>query len=153
MALRQLHSDGLGWLFLRVVSFAAVVPFLMRLRLPLMNRLLERRIASAVAAGGDSDQPEEIVRCVESALALGSPFVRSGCLTRGLTLYYFLRRTGLAVTLCFGARSKDGQLREAPGHCWVEKEGEPFLERGNPYEYSVPILSLPADLPKPAEKQ
>lgn len=122
------------------------VPGLMRLRLPVLNSLMERRIASAMAAGGDSNSPAEIVRCVESAIAVGSPFVRSGCLIRCLTLYYFLRRTGLAVTLCFGARLRNGQLTPEPGHCWLEKGGKPFLERGNPYDYSVTILTLPSQL-------
>jgi len=151
MAIRGLCSPGVGWLSLRVFSFAVAVPILMRLRLPVLNRLLERRIARAVAAGGDSNGVEEILRSVESVLTAGSPLVCSGCLTRALTLYYFLRRTGLAVTLRFGARHRNGQLTEEAGHCWLEKGGEPFLERGNPYEYSVVIHSLPS-APKPAHK-
>lgn len=141
MALRQVGSSGLWWLFLRVVSFSAAVPVLMRLKLPLLDRLLERRFASATAAGGDANGPEEIVRCVDSALAVGAPLVRPGCLTRGLTLYYFLRRAGLEVTLCFGVRWRNGEIA---GHCWLEKGGEPFLERGSPERYAVPIYSLPA---------
>jgi hypothetical protein len=128
-----------------------VVPGLMRLKLPALNCLLERRIASAVAAGSDSKGLQEIVRCVDSAIAIGSPLVRGGCLTRNLTLYYFLRRTGLPVMLCFGARSRDGQLVEEAGHCWLEKDGQPFLERGDPYEYSVPIMILPFQFTEPAK--
>ncbi len=151
MALRQLRSLGLGWFFLRVVFFAAAVPLLMRLKLPVLHSLLERRIAAAAKAGGDANGVGEIVRCVESALAVGPPLVHPGCLTRGLTLYYFLRRAGLDVTLCFGARWRDGQLTEEAGHCWLEKGGVPFLESGNPRQYSVPIYRLPAPPPRPAE--
>jgi Transglutaminase-like superfamily len=150
IALRQLRSAGLGWYFLRVACFAAAVPILMRLKLPVLHRLLERRIASAAGAEGDSHGPGEIVRCVESALTVGTPLVRPGCLTRGLTLYYFLRRAGVDVTLRFGARWRNGELMEEAGHCWLEKGGAPFLENGNPYRYSVPIYSLPATCPQPA---
>ena len=150
MALRQLHSPGLGWYFLRVACFAAAVPILMRLKLPVLHRLLERRIASAAGSEGDSPGPGEILRCVESALTVGAPLVRPGCLTRGLTLYYFLRCAGVDVTLRFGARRRNGELMEEAGHCWLERGGEPFLENGNPYRYSVPIYSLPAARPQPA---
>ena len=150
MALRQLRSPGLAWYFLRVACFAAAVPILMRLKLPVLHRLLERRIASAAGAGGDSQGPGEIVRCVESALTVGAPLVRPGCLTRGLTLYYFLRRAGVDVTLRFGARRRNGELTEEAGHCWLEQGGEPFLESGNPHQYFVPIYSLPATRPQPA---
>ncbi|MGO9202505.1 MAG: lasso peptide biosynthesis B2 protein [Limisphaerales bacterium] len=152
LALRQLRSpgSGSGWLFLRVLAFAAAVPVLMRLKLPVLNRLLERRIASAAGAGGDANGPGQIVRCLDSALAVGAPLVRPGCLTRGLTLYYFLRRAGLDVMLCFGVRWKNGELI---GHCWLEKGGEPFLEGGSLDRYAAPIYSLPATEPKPADKR
>ena len=150
-ALREVRRCGLGWLFLRVASFAAAAPMFMRLKLPVLNRLLERRIASAAGTDGESNRPGEIVRCVESALQVGAPLVRPACLTRGLTLYYFLRRAGLDVTLCFGARSRNGQLTQEAGHCWLEKDGKPFLERGDPHQYSVPIYRLPATPPQPAK--
>ena len=150
VALRQLRSPGRGWYSLRVACFAAAVPVLMRLKLPVLHRLLERRIATAVRAESDSHGPGEILRCVESALAVGRPLVRPGCLTRGLTLYYFLRRAGVDVTLRFGARCRNGELMQAAGHCWLEQGGEPFLERGNPYRYCVPIYTLPATHPQPA---
>ena len=150
VALRQLRSPGRGWYSLRVACFAAAVPVLMRLKLPVLHRLLERRIATAVRAESDSHGPGEILRCVESALAVGRPLVRPGCLTRGLTLYYFLRRAGVDVTLRFGARCQNGELMQAAGHCWLEQGGEPFLERGNPYRYCVPIYTLPATHPQPA---
>lgn len=151
MALRQLRSLGQGWYPVRVACFAAAVPILMRLKLPVLQRLLERRIASAAGSEGGSRGPGGILRCVESALALGTPLVRPGCLTRGLTLYYFLRRAGVDVTLRFGARWRNGEFTEEAGHCWLEKDGEPFLESGDPYQYSVPIYSLPAARPLAGE--
>jgi hypothetical protein len=138
----------LAWLFLRVAAFAAAVPVLMRLKLAVLNRLLERRIASAAAARGDAARPEAVIRCVESAMTVGAPLIRPGCLTRGLTLYYFLRRAGLDVVLCFAAGWSNGRFS---GHCWLMKDGAPFLEDGDPRLRFVPICSLPAPDLKPAE--
>ncbi len=151
LALRRLRSLRLVWLFLRVGCFAATVPILMRLRLPTINRLLDRRIASAMKGGGDSNQPADVMSCLESALTLGAPLLRPSCLRRGLTLYYFMRRSGLDVSLHFGARHSNGVLVEAPGHCWLEKDGHPFLENEDPYEHHLPIYRLPAPLSKPTD--
>ncbi len=151
LALRLLRNPRLAWLFLRVGCVAVIAPALMRFSLPTLNRLLERRIASALEAGGDSTQPADVMSCVESVFILGAPLLRPSCLRRGLTLYYFLRRTGLGVTLRFGARCINGRLVEDPGHCWLEKDGRPFLEDRDPYLSNLPIYSLPAPLPRRAD--
>ena len=59
----------------------------------------------------------------------GRPVVRPGCLTRGVTLYYGLRREGLDVALCFGVGSPEGEMA---GHCWLEMDGLPLLEGTDP---------------------
>jgi hypothetical protein len=61
-----------------------------------------------------------------------------------LTLYYFLRRAGLDVVLCFGARWRDKQKEQLTGHCWLERGGKPFLECEGCDRYSDPIYRLPA---------
>jgi len=143
-ALREFRNLSAGWFLTRVLVFAAAVPILMRLRLPALHGLLERRIASVAGVDRDRVPPAVILRYVESALTLGAPLVRSTCLTRGLTLYYFLRRAGVDVTLRFGARRAKEGLTQAPGHCWLEKDGEPMFENSDPLQYVVPIYSLPA---------
>jgi hypothetical protein len=55
--------------------------------------------------------------------------VRRGCLTRGLTRYYFLRRAGMDIALCFGMGRRNGEFM---GHCWLVKDNEPFLEAEDP---------------------
>lgn len=56
--------------------------------------------------------------------------VRPGCLTRGITGYYILRRAGLDVALCFGVGLAVG--RDVAGHCWLVLDGEPVLEAADP---------------------
>jgi Transglutaminase-like superfamily len=114
-----------AFLFFRILFFAAAVPFLLRLKLSRVKALLEPRIPSSA----DRDRVEQIVEYVELAIREGRPLVRPGCLTRGVTRYYFFRRDGMDVSLCFGM----GQVKEEfVGHCWLVKDGVPFLETRDP---------------------
>jgi hypothetical protein len=40
-----------------------------------------------------------------------------------------LRRAGVDVALCFGAGPYQGQFA---AHCWLERNGAPFLEPADP---------------------
>jgi hypothetical protein len=141
--LSQLHGLELWWLLPRVIAFATVVPLLFDLRIPVLSRVLEWRFRSAGERGEDCIKSEQIIRCVGIAMAIGRPLVRPRCLVRAVTLYYFLRRAGVDLTLCFGAARKEGRLVEAAGHCWLTRQGEPFLEERDPRESFVPIYWMP----------
>ena len=144
--LRQASKSGQGGLFIRVFVFAALAPPLFRLDLFALGRWLKNR----AAPGSGIVPPEQIdaiVECVDAALAFGSPLLRSSCLTRGLTLYYFLRQAGVDVDLCFGAAARQGELIPHPGHCWLLKGGQSFLEQRDPGLGFVPIYTLSGLLP------
>lgn len=113
-------------LLLRIFAFAAAVPYLLRLKLPRLARALEPGSSPTAVL---EDCVRRIAGYVEIAIRHGRPLVRPGCLTRGLTRYYFLRRAGLDVALCFGMGRLD---KEFMGHCWLVKNGEPFLEAEDP---------------------
>ena len=125
-ALRSLCNLRNALLFVRISIFAALVPLLTRLAPPRLDDLLASR-----RAGGklDPDLAWRIVRYVDLVLALGRPIVRPSCITRGLTLYYFLGRGGTELALCFGVASLEGNVA---GHCWLVRDGEPFLEPQDP---------------------
>jgi hypothetical protein len=73
---------------------------------------------------------------------IGRPLVGSGCLTRGLTLYWFLRRAGLDVELRFGLDpAHDGDLTD--GHCWLTLDGAPYLEPRDPRPRFTELYRLP----------
>jgi hypothetical protein len=78
---------------------------------------------------------------VQLAPRVGSPLVRTGCLTRGVTLFWFLRRAGLNVELRFGLNIAD--LGEPGGHCWLALHGEPFLEKVDPRLRFAELYRLP----------
>ena len=126
--LRQVRGDGDLWLFWRIFFFAAAVPALLRLRLPTLEVLLEPK---KTQQPGDRGTPraEKIIDYVDAAVRVGHPLVRRSCLTRGLTAYHFLRQTGLDVSLAFGIGRIEGALT---GHCWLVKDGEPYLEARDP---------------------
>jgi hypothetical protein len=86
-------------LLIDVIVVGAAVPALMRLPLPRLARLVTRRTGLRQPA---STEIERLERVVTLAPRIAHPLVRSGCLTRGLTLYWFLRAAGLDVELRFG---------------------------------------------------
>ncbi len=119
-ALSQLRTIGQWRLFVRIFLVAALVPVLFRCKLSTVSRWLERPIRGSAAA---KDSVDSIVRLVELALRIGRPLLRPKCLTRCITMYYFLRPTGLNLAVCFGAALRNGQLEPVPGHCWLLKDG------------------------------
>ncbi len=128
----------------RVCLFAAfVVPFLLRRRIDRLAPLIEpsarsraRALPPLPAAAVDA-----LVRRIHRLLLAGHPVIRSGCLTRGVTLYYFLRRAGAEVTLRFGMGEIDGSFS---GHCWLEQDGEPLVETQDPRPLFVEMFRIPS---------
>jgi Transglutaminase-like superfamily len=117
---------------LRVMGFGlAVVPFLLRGRL---ERLAERLESAAGVTGRtlryEPRTAEELSRRIDFWLRAGWPLIRRGCLTRGITQLWFLRRAGFPVSLRFGI----GEITGDPidGHCWLVLDGEPFAEKRDP---------------------
>lgn len=141
-ALRELRGPADAWLLVRVCAFGAAVPLLMRLPLPRLAVLLTR--APRRRPPQRRPSPSEIDR-LERLVAIGprvaGPLVRPGCLTRGVTLFWFLRRAGLEVELRFGLDPRDAA--DTDGHCWLSVDGEPFLEKRDPRPRFAELYRLP----------
>ncbi len=124
-------------LFLRIVCFATVVPLLLRMRLPIVERILRPKARRGFT---DPHRIRRIISFTEIAIDVGMPFIRRSCLVRGTTLYYFLSRAGLEVSLCFGV----GQVgAKFAGHCWLVKDGEPYLEKQDPRQMFTAVYRFP----------
>lgn len=128
-------------LFFRIFLFAAVVPLLMRLNIS--------KVATVIEPGGDpravsSEHIRKISAYTQRAIRMGKPLVRPGCLTLGLTRYYFLRRAGLEVALLFGMGRVD-EGKEFAGHCWLVRDGEPYLENVDPRPLYVEMWRISRD--------
>lgn len=130
-------------LVFRVLLFAAAVPLLLRLGIKRLPALLSLKPPVPLPPGPFPE--EEIVRNIASvtntAVRWGRPFVKNGCLTRGLTQCYFLRKQGVDVSLVFGLDLKE---TERTGHCWLEMKSRPVLEKCDPHSRFTEILRIPA---------
>jgi hypothetical protein len=114
---------------------------LVRLPLPRLAAVLSPPRRKAQSVTFPAVEAERILRCVESSQQVGSPLVRRGCLTRGITLYWFLHRAGADVSLCFGL----GRVGEGlTGHCWLIRDGQPYLEDDNRGPCFEPIYQIPS---------
>jgi hypothetical protein len=124
----------------RVVLFAAAVPLLLRLvRIDRLGDWLEPRREPPLPPA-DPETIPAMVRRIDRLRVACHPAVRSGCLTRGITLYYFLRRAGAPATLHFGM----GEMADGfAGHCWVELAGEPIAEPRDPRPLYPEMLRFP----------
>jgi hypothetical protein len=120
----------------RVFAFAVCVPLITRLPLARQEAILEPRRPRARARA----QEQWLAENIDRVLARGAPLVRPGCLTRGLTHYFFLRRAGADVALQYGIGTVDGRVE---GHCWLVRDGEPYLEEKDPREHFVETYRVP----------
>jgi len=107
----------------RVLVVALAAPLLARLSLVRLPRVLEPRRAPTQPAPGES--VDGVARIVNGVMRRGRPLVRPGCMPRGLTRYYALRRRGFDVALCFGVGRPTDELS---GHCWIVLDGEALFE-------------------------
>jgi hypothetical protein len=121
----------------RVLAFAAIVPLLMRLPMHRIAAVVEpRRAPDACSAARE----RVVITRVDRVLWAARGALKPTCLTRGLTRFYFLRRAGVPVALCFGVGEPDGRFA---GHCWLVRDGEPFLERTDPRDTFTETVRIP----------
>ena len=123
--LTEFHRPADVVLLARVICISMTVPLLMRLPLPRLAAVLSIATRVGRSRGLSGREPERMAACVAAAQRSLAPVVRSGCLTRGVTLYWLLRRAGVPVELCFGVGRPGAELA---GHCWLTRNGRPYLE-------------------------
>ena len=126
---RDVHRRGDDALFAHSFCVALAAPLLMHIPLPRLDTLLE--LIAARGRRGVARDPDRVAATVLEMLQAGRPLVRRGCLTRGLTLYYCLRRAGVDVALEFGMGKVAGG-DGFDGHCWLMLDGKPYLEPRDP---------------------
>ena len=114
------------WFTVRVIAFAATVPLL--LRRP-VDRWARHLAVKGRSAPPSDEAIDDLVTAIDRALRAGWPLARTGCLTRGITMYRFLTRAGAPVSLHLGAGLVDNTFA---AHCWVERDGQPIREPHDP---------------------
>ena len=133
----ELWRPSNALLFLRILGLILLSPALLRLNPPRLFGLLQPKSTGRTPARA---QEERIVRYTDALLANRGPLPHMSCLRRAITLYYFLSREGAPLEVCFGVAPADGDLG---GHCWLVRDGEPYLELGDPLATFTPMYTFP----------
>jgi hypothetical protein len=139
-------------LALRITIFAALVPWLFRRPLRQLEAWTEPANPPRLPRTQDADR---IIRLTGMICRTARPLISHPCQVRGLTQYYFLRRVGVDVSLVFGVAAGGGVgagggpgaapgAAGATGHCWLMKDGEPYLESVDPREHFIPMYAFNA---------
>jgi hypothetical protein len=124
-------------LMLRIFSFYVVVnPILHKISLRSLANFLEPLSPPATP---DLNKAARINEYINALVKVGRPLIPSRCFTRGTMLYYFLRRSGLKVNLVFGVEKKGAAFM---GHCWLERDGVPYLEVNDPRKVYIPMYTI-----------
>jgi transglutaminase superfamily protein len=126
----------------RAAPLLVLRALLVEIVVPLVMRLPTRRLEALLAPLGPP-APEERAEAIRNAVDRAFRFhpVKRTCLTRGVALCYLLRRSGFDVSLAFGLGPNASDWR---GHCWLVREGRPYLERVDPQEHFAEMLVIPA---------
>lgn len=140
--LQQLKSTSDWVLFLQLFVFALFVPAFMRLGVRRLSALLSQtnRPAKELSAKTLPVDAKKMITLTDLAMEFGSPLIDKRCLTRGITLYYFLRRAGMPVELHFGVAPVGTALN---GHCWLVQNEQPFAEPIDPRSRFAEVWSMP----------
>jgi len=120
--------------------------------LSLTTRLYSLPRALEIVSGGNTQlnrQPNfetanRLAQVIDLLLASDVLFLRPICWKRAAVLRRYLSRNGIATKIIFGVRQE--LKKEVDGHAWLERDGEPFLEKTPPdyvVTYTFPSTKAP----------
>jgi len=145
---QQLRSlSGREWIYLFkitaiLIAYEALQPFL---SLPRLIRLFDATPRSR----RKNELPfRRVVQLVTGLLR--HTYIKDYCMPRSIILFHFLRRRGQTPVLRFGVEKKGLDLS---GHAWVELNGYPLAETGDPRHAFAITYSYPAVVPMAAANQ
>lgn len=134
---------GERWAAVQLTHSVALTQLLIRvLPLPRVLALLDGPLTWPAGLGMASARrdPRRLVRLSKALLRQDVAFLRKNCLRQCLALYPILRRAGHPIVFRLGvARDADGFR----AHSWLEFEGRPLAEDGDPTLQFKVIYSHP----------
>ncbi|MCG3144652.1 MAG: hypothetical protein HONDAALG_02103 [Gammaproteobacteria bacterium] len=144
--LRLLRRDPrLTLCLLRLSFWTLVVSALVKiLPLPRALRTISPRVKrspKSVSLEGMNPSPTQLAAILDRLLGADFWVFTPTCWKRALVLHRYLALDGLETRIVFGVRRSSERMLD--GHCWLEVEGQPFLENAAPdylITYSFPEL-------------
>jgi len=133
------HSLEEILMFIHLFFLVTILPLLIRLlTIPQLMKILTPQHGEVKNARNLHDRRDTVVKYADYILSLNFWMYKNTCLKRSLVLYYFFRKLGMDVYICFGVKhKKDLTERETgkrlEGHAWLSHNGDFFLEK-NPEE-------------------
>ncbi len=89
---------------------------------------------------------ERICAIADAAVALDRKSRLGLCLRQSLVRYHLLRREGVPVVICFGARKRAGTVLSpagVAGHAWLILRGIPYAEEHYHYRDFTVVFTYP----------
>lgn len=113
-------------LFLRIASFIAALPFV--LRMTPMSAILKSCLKDAKCAPRKNEK-EAVIDITDFFFSWRLPVFRGSCLKRSLVLFKFLRRIGINVDINFGVNKNRAMNNLKHGHAWLTLDGKLFFPK------------------------
>ncbi len=133
----EFHSFGDVYLFLQILLIITLLPIMFRfLSIPeLIKKFTPRNSRKYQKNRNLKETTDKIVKFID--FILNRKFWRykeNTCLKRSLVLYYYLRKRGIDVHICFGVKYNDKptttmERNRLIGHAWLLYNGSIFLEK------------------------
>ncbi|MCP5004344.1 MAG: lasso peptide biosynthesis B2 protein, partial [Planctomycetes bacterium] len=123
------------WLFSRIFFLVNTLPVMLKFfSIPGLMELFTPRAFNVCKRSDIEEFKNKVMRFTDYVLSRKYVKSKNTCLRRSLILYYFLRKSGINVTICFGVRFNGMQppgpaQKKLEGHAWLLYRGEIYLER------------------------
>lgn len=116
------------WLFIQIFFLVTLSPVALRLfSIPRLMRICTPRDSKVYDGRNREKLKARTVKFTDYILGWNALRGKNTCLKRALVLYYFLRKWGMDVQVCFGVRYV--AHKRLDGHAWLLYQGDIFLER------------------------
>jgi hypothetical protein len=102
-------------------------------------------LTPALNTGRPGAREQRLIRRLgDIAILLNGASGLGPCVRRSLLRFHYLRRTGLPVTINFGARMVDGKPdRAIAGHAWLTLDSVPYHEASEDWRGFEVMVSFP----------
>ena len=129
---KLISKPGEAWLLLRMAWWVSVLS--VAARFYSLPRALEIVAGNEKHSAPATATEQELARTIDLLLSADFLIFKPVCWKRAAVLHRYLSHSGVSTRIIFGVRNESGG--KVAGHAWLERDGEPILEKAPP-EYVV----------------